>query len=170
MAERPPTTQVFAKRPRGAVLGLIALTACGTPDPRILDATEEARGMPSTQLGNEMTELDKIEVLIEKVVAASTCSQTTTSRDGEAAADSYSSSATPTGSVARNKWKYLGARPGPLTAPGQTIPIGHGRALSRQSREVGCGAHAEEGVAARVAASRSKRFSFSVIFGDANLC
>jgi hypothetical protein len=40
---------------------------CGTPNPRILDATEEARGMPSAQLGNETTEHDKIQALLAAV-------------------------------------------------------------------------------------------------------
>lgn len=51
-------------------LGLVVLgvaTACGTPNPRILDATEEARGIPSKQLGNEMTEQEKIAALIDAV-------------------------------------------------------------------------------------------------------
>lgn len=44
-----------------------ATVGCGSPNPRILDATEEARGLPSTQLGHTMTEQDKIMALIEKV-------------------------------------------------------------------------------------------------------
>lgn len=40
---------------------------CGSPNPRILDATEDARGIPSAQLGNEMTELDKINSIIAAV-------------------------------------------------------------------------------------------------------
>lgn len=40
---------------------------CGSPNPRILEASEEARGMPSAELGNEMTEHDKIQALIATV-------------------------------------------------------------------------------------------------------
>ncbi|MEX1361769.1 MAG: DUF5329 family protein [Nannocystaceae bacterium] len=53
-----------------STLGLGAaglVTACGAPNPRILDATEQARGMPSEQLGNEMTEQQKIAALIDAV-------------------------------------------------------------------------------------------------------
>lgn len=47
-------------------LGLVG-SACGTPNPRILDSTEKARGMPSSELGNEKTEREKIEALIAAV-------------------------------------------------------------------------------------------------------
>lgn len=46
--------------------GVIAM-ACGAPNPRILDSTEEARGLPSTELGNETTEQEKIAALITAV-------------------------------------------------------------------------------------------------------
>lgn len=47
--------------------GAVVLVACGTPNPRILDATEEARGIQSEQLGHEMTEQQKIAALIDAV-------------------------------------------------------------------------------------------------------
>lgn len=50
--------------PWGLAVGMLVL-GCGTPNPRILDATEEARGIPSQQLGNEMTEQQKIAALID---------------------------------------------------------------------------------------------------------
>ena len=47
------------------LLGTVAVLAgCGAPNPRILEATEEARGMPSTELGAVMTEHDKIQALL----------------------------------------------------------------------------------------------------------
>lgn len=51
------------------VLGVLAPLGggCGTPNPRILEASEEARGMPSAELGHEMTEHDKIQALIAVV-------------------------------------------------------------------------------------------------------
>lgn len=52
----------------GAVGALAALAAgCGAPNPRILDSTEEARGMPSTELGRVMTEQEKIQAIIAAV-------------------------------------------------------------------------------------------------------
>ncbi|MEM9458436.1 MAG: hypothetical protein AAGF11_29935 [Myxococcota bacterium] len=49
-------------------LGLCGLAlGCGSPNPRILDADEEARGLSTPQLGQEMSEQAKIEALIEKV-------------------------------------------------------------------------------------------------------
>lgn len=47
--------------------GAVVASGCGSPNPRILDATEDARGLPSAQLGNEMTEQDKIKGLIAAV-------------------------------------------------------------------------------------------------------
>lgn len=52
----------------GAVGALAALAAgCGAPNPRILEATEAARGMPSTELGSVMTEQEKIQAIIAAV-------------------------------------------------------------------------------------------------------
>ncbi|MCX4244446.1 DUF5329 domain-containing protein [Paraliomyxa miuraensis] len=49
-------------------MGATLAAGCGSPNPRILDATEEdARGMSSAQLGNEMTEQDKIKAIIAAV-------------------------------------------------------------------------------------------------------
>jgi hypothetical protein len=59
-----------ARRAAYAVaIGVLAphCAGCGTPNPRILEATEEARGIPSAELGNEMTEQDKIKALIVAV-------------------------------------------------------------------------------------------------------
>lgn len=62
--------------------------ACGAPNPRILDATEEARGMPSEQLGNEMTEQQKIAALIDAVRRSEhTFVNDDIERSGAAAAD-----------------------------------------------------------------------------------
>ncbi len=47
--------------------GLVVATGCGTPNPRILDSTEEARGITKEEPGQSMTEQDKIAALIEKV-------------------------------------------------------------------------------------------------------
>lgn len=49
----------------GALAPLVA--GCGTPNPRILDATEEARGLPSTELGSAMPEQEKIRALLAAV-------------------------------------------------------------------------------------------------------
>jgi len=43
------------------------LAGCGAPNPRILEASEEARGMPSAELGNTMTEQEKIQALLTTV-------------------------------------------------------------------------------------------------------
>src|SRR5690606_37913341 len=51
----------------GVVVGMAMAAGCGAPNPRIFDATEEARGLPSAQLGNERTEQDKINALIAAV-------------------------------------------------------------------------------------------------------
>lgn len=50
-------------------IGVLAPLAagCGTPNPRILEATEEARGMPSAHLGHAMSEQEKIQALIAAV-------------------------------------------------------------------------------------------------------
>jgi hypothetical protein len=40
---------------------------CGAPNPRILESTEEARGMPSAELGTEMPEQEKIKALVAAV-------------------------------------------------------------------------------------------------------
>lgn len=50
-------------------VGILAPLAagCGAPNPRILEATEEARGMPSTELGNTITEQEKIQAIIAAV-------------------------------------------------------------------------------------------------------
>jgi hypothetical protein len=46
---------------------LAPLAGCGAPNPRILEATEEARGMAPPELASVMTEHDKIDSLIAAV-------------------------------------------------------------------------------------------------------
>jgi len=43
------------------------MLGCGAPNPRILDSTEQARGIRSEQLGDHQTEKQKIDALIELV-------------------------------------------------------------------------------------------------------
>jgi hypothetical protein len=50
-----------------AVGAVAPLLGCGSPNPRIFDATEQARGMPSAELGNTMTEQEKIQAIITAV-------------------------------------------------------------------------------------------------------
>jgi hypothetical protein len=57
-----------AIRAVGAAVAMAPLAAgCGAPNPRILDATEEARGMPSAELGSVTNEQEKIEALLTAV-------------------------------------------------------------------------------------------------------
>lgn len=49
----------------GALAPLFA--GCGAPNPRILEASESARGMPSTELGSVMSEQEKIQAILGSV-------------------------------------------------------------------------------------------------------
>ncbi|MEM7154926.1 MAG: DUF5329 family protein [Myxococcota bacterium] len=76
-------------KPGLAALCLLGLAAaCGAPNPRILDATEEARGMHSEQLSADKSEQEKIEALIAAVRRSEhTFVHDDIERDGAATAD-----------------------------------------------------------------------------------
>jgi hypothetical protein len=71
MSTRRATVSLSPRAMGRWALGAVALGAvvgaCGTPNPRMLEASEEARGMPSAELGSAMTEQDKIQALIDAV-------------------------------------------------------------------------------------------------------